>query len=124
MSGIVDPFNGHIDEFRIALVQRYDGWIETTWYIMTNRGASAAAGAEEQDGGEPPPLAGGAPVYSVPTGSSAGLATPDRPRREQCPQPTPNPRIVGASERHRWPPGCRDRAGGKHERQNGDLDQA
>jgi hypothetical protein len=26
-SGIADPFNGHIDEFRIAHVQRSDGWI-------------------------------------------------------------------------------------------------
>jgi hypothetical protein len=30
VSGIADPFNGHIDEFRIAHVQRSDGWIETT----------------------------------------------------------------------------------------------
>jgi hypothetical protein len=28
--GIADPFNGHIDEFRISHVQRSDGWIETT----------------------------------------------------------------------------------------------
>jgi hypothetical protein len=27
-SGIADPFNGHIDEFRIAHVQRSDGWSE------------------------------------------------------------------------------------------------
>jgi hypothetical protein len=27
VSGIADPFNGHIDEFRIAHVQRSDGWI-------------------------------------------------------------------------------------------------
>jgi hypothetical protein len=31
VSGIADPFNGHIDEFCIAHVQRSDGWIETTW---------------------------------------------------------------------------------------------
>jgi Concanavalin A-like lectin/glucanases superfamily len=31
VSGIADPFNGHIDEFRIAHVQRSDGWIETSW---------------------------------------------------------------------------------------------
>jgi hypothetical protein len=30
VSGIADPFNGHIDEFRISHVQRLDGWIETT----------------------------------------------------------------------------------------------
>jgi hypothetical protein len=29
--GLADPFNGHIDEFRISHVQRSDGWIETTW---------------------------------------------------------------------------------------------
>ncbi len=26
VSGIADPFNGHIDEFRIAHIQRFDGW--------------------------------------------------------------------------------------------------
>ena len=31
VSGIADPFNGHIDAFRIAHVQRSDGWIESTW---------------------------------------------------------------------------------------------
>ena len=30
VSGIADPFNGHIDEFRIAHIQRSNGWIETT----------------------------------------------------------------------------------------------
>ena len=30
VSGTMDPFNGHIDEFRIAHVQRSDGWIGTT----------------------------------------------------------------------------------------------
>jgi hypothetical protein len=25
--GLADPFNGHIDQFRIAHVQRSDGWI-------------------------------------------------------------------------------------------------
>ena len=58
VSGIADPFNGHIDAFRIAHVQRSDGWIETTWNNMSDPGAFAAAGAEEQDAGEPPPLAG------------------------------------------------------------------
>jgi hypothetical protein len=37
----------HGDEFRIAHVQRSDGWIETTWNNMSDRGAFAAAGAEE-----------------------------------------------------------------------------
>jgi hypothetical protein len=35
VSGIADPFNGHIDEFRIAHVQRSEGWIETTWNNMS-----------------------------------------------------------------------------------------
>jgi hypothetical protein len=26
VSGIAYPFNGHIDEFRISHVQRFDGW--------------------------------------------------------------------------------------------------
>ena len=38
VSGIADPFNGHIDDFRIAHVQRSDGWVETTWNIMSNPG--------------------------------------------------------------------------------------
>jgi len=60
VSGIADPFNGHIDEFRISHVQRSDSWIQTTWNNMSDPGAFAAAGAEEQEGGngEPPPLAG------------------------------------------------------------------
>jgi hypothetical protein len=36
VSGIADPFNGHIDEFRISHVQRSDGWIETTWNNMSD----------------------------------------------------------------------------------------
>jgi hypothetical protein len=30
VSGIADPFNGLIDEFRIAPVQHSDGWIAIT----------------------------------------------------------------------------------------------
>jgi hypothetical protein len=46
VSGITDPFNGHIDEFRIAHVQRSDGWIATTWNNMSDpRAFSAAEGA-------------------------------------------------------------------------------
>jgi hypothetical protein len=41
VSGIADPFNGHIDEFRIAHIQRSDGWIATTWNNMSNPGAFA-----------------------------------------------------------------------------------
>jgi hypothetical protein len=50
VSGIDDPFNGHIDEFRLAHVQRSDGWIETTWNNVSDPGVFAAAGAEEQEG--------------------------------------------------------------------------
>ena len=58
MSGVANPFNGHIDEFRIAHIQRSGGWIETTWNNMSNPGAFEVAGGEEQAGGEPPSLAG------------------------------------------------------------------
>ena len=58
VTGLADPFNGHIDELRIAHVQRSDGYIDTTWANVSDPGAFAAAGAEEQEGGEPPPLAG------------------------------------------------------------------
>jgi hypothetical protein len=51
VSGIADPFNGHIDEFRISRVQRSDGCIATTWNNMGDPSAIAAAGAEEQEGG-------------------------------------------------------------------------
>jgi hypothetical protein len=57
VSDIADPFNSHIDEFRICHIQRSDGWIETTWNNMSDPGAFAVAGAEEQEGGESPPLA-------------------------------------------------------------------
>ena len=53
MSGVADPFNGHVDEFRISHVQRSDGWIETTWNNIRDPGAFAAAAAEEQAGNEP-----------------------------------------------------------------------
>jgi len=49
VSGIVDPFNGHIDELRISHVQRSDGWIQTTCNNMSGPGAFAVAGAEEQE---------------------------------------------------------------------------
>jgi hypothetical protein len=39
---------GHIDEFRIAHVQRSDGWIETTWNNMSDPGAFTVAGTEEE----------------------------------------------------------------------------
>jgi hypothetical protein len=51
VSGVADPFNGHIDEFRIAHVQRSDGWIETTWNNMGDPGAFAAAGARSRRAG-------------------------------------------------------------------------
>jgi hypothetical protein len=39
VTGITDSFNGHIDELRIAHVQRSDGWIGTTWHNMSEPGA-------------------------------------------------------------------------------------
>jgi hypothetical protein len=36
VSGIADPFNGHIDEFRIAHIQRSDSWTETAWNNMSD----------------------------------------------------------------------------------------
>jgi hypothetical protein len=60
VSGIADRFNGHIDEFRIAHVQRSDGWIET-WKNMSDPGAFAVPG----EGGEPPPLAGASVVVCL-----------------------------------------------------------
>jgi hypothetical protein len=50
VSGVADP------EFRYLVLQRSDGWIETTWNNMSDPGASAVAGPEEQEGGEPPPI--------------------------------------------------------------------
>jgi hypothetical protein len=63
--GIADRFNGHIDEFRIAQVQRSDGWIETTWNNMSDPGAFAVAGAEEQQGGQTPPIGGAGVVVCL-----------------------------------------------------------
>jgi hypothetical protein len=60
-----EPSNGHMDELRIALVQRSDVWIATTWNSMSDPGAFAAAGAEEQEGGAPPPLAGAGVVVCL-----------------------------------------------------------
>ena len=67
VSGVADPFNGHIDEFRISHVLRSDGRIETTWNNLSGPGALAAAEAEEQEGGggEPPSLAGAGVVVCL-----------------------------------------------------------
>jgi hypothetical protein len=67
VSGIADPFSGHIDEFRIEHVQRSDAWIATTWNTMSNPSAVAAAAAEEQEGGggDPAPLAGAGVVVCL-----------------------------------------------------------
>jgi hypothetical protein len=65
VSGIADPFNGRIDEFRISHIQRSDGWIATIWNNISNPGAFVVAGAEEQQGGEPPPLAGAGVVVCL-----------------------------------------------------------
>jgi hypothetical protein len=65
VSGIADPFNGHIDEFRVAHVQRSDNWIETSCNNMSDPSAFAVGRAEEQEGGEPPPLAGAGVVVCL-----------------------------------------------------------
>jgi hypothetical protein len=65
LSGVADPFNGRIDESRIAHAQRSDGWIQTTWNKMSDPAAFAAAGAEEQKSGEPPPLTGAGVVVCL-----------------------------------------------------------
>jgi hypothetical protein len=64
VSGIADSFDRHIDEFRIAHVQRSDGWIATTWNNMSDPGGFALAGTEQQSG-EPPPLAGAGVVVCL-----------------------------------------------------------
>jgi hypothetical protein len=48
VSGIADPFNGHIDEFRIAHVQCSDGWIETTWNNMSDLACSPQQGPKSR----------------------------------------------------------------------------
>jgi hypothetical protein len=83
VSGIADPFNNRIDEFRVSHIQRSDGWIETTWNNMSDPGAFAVAAAEEEGGGggNPPPLAG------------AGVVVMGRrravERSDGSPEPTP-----------------------------------
>jgi hypothetical protein len=67
VSGIADPFNGHIHEFCIEHVQRSDAWIATTWNTMSNPGAFAVAGVGEQEGGGggPGTLAGAGAVVCL-----------------------------------------------------------
>jgi hypothetical protein len=65
VSGIADPFNGHIDELHISHVQRSYGWIATTWNNVSDASAFALAGAESRRGGEPPPLAGAGVVLCL-----------------------------------------------------------
>jgi hypothetical protein len=48
--------NDQIDEFRIAQVQRSDGWIATTWNNMSDRGAFAAAGPRSRKAARRRPL--------------------------------------------------------------------
>jgi hypothetical protein len=54
VSGIADPFNGHIDEFRISQIQRSDGWIETTWPEHPARWHSQGASSSASSAPEPP----------------------------------------------------------------------
>jgi hypothetical protein len=65
VSGVADPFNGHIEESCIAPVQRCDGWIEINWNDRIGPGTFAVAAAEEQGGNEPLPLAGAAVVVCL-----------------------------------------------------------
>jgi hypothetical protein len=67
VTGSTDPFDGHIDEVRIAHAQCSKGWIATTWNNMSDASAFAGAGAEEQDGGESSPLAGAGVVVCLMT---------------------------------------------------------
>jgi hypothetical protein len=51
VSGVADPVNGHIDEFRLSHLQRSDGWIETTWNNMSDptwRGRCKRPGSSTQ----------------------------------------------------------------------------
>ena len=73
-TGIADPFNGHIDAFRIAHVQRSDGWIETTWNNMSDPGVFAVTGTEERKAGEPPSLAGADVVVCLMARGGRGLS--------------------------------------------------
>jgi Concanavalin A-like lectin/glucanases superfamily len=46
VSGLADPFNGHIDELRISHVQRSDGWIASSsppasWTMRSQTGTSS-----------------------------------------------------------------------------------
>jgi hypothetical protein len=43
--------NGHIDEFRMAHVQRSDGWIATIWNNMSNPVRSQRQGQEDEPSG-------------------------------------------------------------------------
>jgi hypothetical protein len=64
VSGIADPFNGHIDEFRISHVQRSDGWIATTWNNMSDPSGSPQQGPKSRKA-EPPPIAGAGVVVCL-----------------------------------------------------------
>jgi hypothetical protein len=64
VSGIADPFNGHIDAFRIAhpALRRLD---RDHLEQYERPGAFAAAGTEEQQGGEPPAIGGAGVVVCL-----------------------------------------------------------
>jgi hypothetical protein len=53
---IADPFNGHIDEFRIAHVQRSDGWITTTGTTGAIPARSPRQGPRSRKAGSRRPL--------------------------------------------------------------------
>ena len=50
VSGIADPFNGHIDEFRISHIQRSDGWIATTYNNLNDPVRSHRQGPKSRKG--------------------------------------------------------------------------
>jgi hypothetical protein len=50
VSGIAYPFDGHLDEFRIAHVQRADRWVETTWKNRATSVRSPRQGPRSSEG--------------------------------------------------------------------------
>ena len=81
VSGIADPFSGHIDEFRISHVQRSDGSIEANWSNMSDPGAFAV-GRGRGAGRRRAATAGRRWCGRVPDGVSATVRCRSRLRRQ------------------------------------------